>query len=92
MAAGLAVLSVMENEEIVANAAAVGERLKTRLAELVDRYELLADVRGQGLMIGIEFGRPGPSGCAVAGRCSRRRARDSSRRWSWCRCSSATTS
>ncbi|MFD8272148.1 aspartate aminotransferase family protein [Streptomyces flaveolus] len=58
MAAGLAVLSVMENEEIVANAAAVGERLKTRLTELADRYELIADVRGRGLMIGIEFGRP----------------------------------
>ncbi|MER7802316.1 aspartate aminotransferase family protein [Streptomyces parvulus] len=58
MAAGLAVLSVMENEQIVANAAAVGVRLKSRLTELVDRYELLADVRGRGLMIGIEFGRP----------------------------------
>ncbi|MYU24161.1 aspartate aminotransferase family protein [Streptomyces sp. SID8352] len=59
MAAGLAVLSVMENEEIVANAAAVGESLRSRLAALVDEYELLAEVRGRGLMIGIEFGRPG---------------------------------
>ena len=36
----------------------VGELLQTRLAELVDRYELLHEVRGRGLMIGIEFGRP----------------------------------
>jgi ornithine--oxo-acid transaminase len=58
MAAGLAVLSVMENEEIVANARATGELLKSRLAALVDTYELLSEVRGRGLMIGIEFGRP----------------------------------
>ncbi|MEV0238715.1 aspartate aminotransferase family protein [Streptomyces sp. NPDC050674] len=58
MAAGLAVLSVMENEQIVANVRATGEQLRSRLAALTDRYEMLADVRGRGLMIGIEFGRP----------------------------------
>ncbi|MFE7313296.1 aspartate aminotransferase family protein [Streptomyces sp. NPDC057555] len=58
MAAGLAVLSVMEDEEIVANARHTGELLRSRLAALVDRYELLHEVRGRGLMIGIEFGRP----------------------------------
>ncbi|MFJ3444344.1 aspartate aminotransferase family protein [Streptomyces sp. NPDC086081] len=58
MAAGLAVLSVMENEQIVAGVRATGERLRSRLAALTDRYEMLADVRGRGLMIGIEFGRP----------------------------------
>ncbi|MGW7366720.1 aspartate aminotransferase family protein [Streptomyces sp. NPDC054841] len=58
MAAGLAVLSVIEDEQIVANARVTGELLRTRLAALVDRYELLQDVRGRGLMIGIEFGRP----------------------------------
>ncbi|MGW0985903.1 aspartate aminotransferase family protein [Streptomyces sp. NPDC002486] len=58
MAAGLAVLSVMESEQVVANVRATGERLRSRLAELTDRYEMLADVRGRGLMIGIEFGRP----------------------------------
>ncbi|MFI1014893.1 aspartate aminotransferase family protein [Streptomyces sp. NPDC020965] len=58
MAAGLAVLSVIEDEGIVANARVTGDLLRTRLAELVDRYEFLAAVRGRGLMIGIEFGRP----------------------------------
>ncbi|MGW0861621.1 aspartate aminotransferase family protein [Streptomyces sp. NPDC002611] len=58
MAAGLAVLSVMENEQVVANVRATGEQLRSRLAALTDRYEMLADVRGRGLMIGIEFGRP----------------------------------
>ncbi|MFI2236133.1 aspartate aminotransferase family protein [Streptomyces chrestomyceticus] len=58
MAAGLAVLTVMEDEQTVANARHTGDLLRTRLAALVDRYELLHDVRGRGLMIGIEFGRP----------------------------------
>ncbi|MCZ1006167.1 aspartate aminotransferase family protein [Streptomyces lydicus] len=58
MAAGLAVLSVMEDEQIVAGARHTGELLRSRLAALVGRYELLHDVRGRGLMIGIEFGRP----------------------------------
>ncbi|MGW2328687.1 aspartate aminotransferase family protein [Streptomyces sp. NPDC001700] len=58
MAAGLAVLAVMEDEQIVANARRTGELLRDRLAALIDRYELLHDVRGRGLMIGIEFGKP----------------------------------
>lgn len=55
MAAGLAVLTVMEDEETVANARRTGDLLRERLAALVDRYELLHEVRGRGLMIGIEF-------------------------------------
>ncbi|MCQ8189849.1 aspartate aminotransferase family protein [Streptomyces rugosispiralis] len=62
MAAGLAVLAVMADEEVVANARRTGELLRDRLAALVDRYELLHDVRGRGLMIGIEFGRPSSLG------------------------------
>ncbi|OPF80037.1 aspartate aminotransferase family protein [Streptomyces antioxidans] len=62
MAAGLAVLAVMEDEGVVANARRTGELLRDRLAAMVDRYELLHDVRGRGLMIGIEFGRPSSLG------------------------------
>jgi ornithine--oxo-acid transaminase len=58
MAAGLATLHVFEQEGVVDNARKVGELLHGRLADLVDRYELLREVRGRGLMIGIEFGRP----------------------------------
>jgi ornithine--oxo-acid transaminase len=58
MAAGLATLSVMEDEGVVANARATGDLLRGRLAALVEEYELLHEVRGRGLMIGIEFGRP----------------------------------
>ncbi|MDI5963214.1 aspartate aminotransferase family protein [Streptomyces sp. SL13] len=58
MAAGLATLTVMEDERITENARVTGDLLRTRLAALTERYELLYDVRGRGLMIGIEFGRP----------------------------------
>jgi ornithine--oxo-acid transaminase len=58
MAAGLATLAVMEDEQVVANARRTGDVLRRRLTALVDRYELLYEVRGRGLMIGIEFGRP----------------------------------
>ncbi|MFJ4653625.1 aspartate aminotransferase family protein [Nocardia sp. NPDC088792] len=58
MAAGLATLRVIEDEDIVANARRLGDSLREQLAALTDRYELLSDVRGRGLMIGIEFGRP----------------------------------
>jgi ornithine--oxo-acid transaminase len=58
MAAGLATLHVMDAEGTVENARKTGEQLQSRLAELVDRYELLHEVRGRGLMIAIEFGRP----------------------------------
>ncbi|KUH38144.1 MULTISPECIES: aspartate aminotransferase family protein [Streptomyces] len=58
MAAGLAVLAVLEGEDLVGNARRTGALLKSRLSELVGRYEMLHDVRGRGLMIGLQFGRP----------------------------------
>ncbi|MFE0764646.1 aspartate aminotransferase family protein [Streptomyces smyrnaeus] len=58
MAAGLATLAVMDDERLTENARRTGDLLRTRLAALVDTYELLHEVRGRGLMIGIEFGRP----------------------------------
>ena len=36
----------------------VGDQLQAGLQDLVDKYEMLKEVRGRGLMIGIEFGRP----------------------------------
>jgi ornithine--oxo-acid transaminase len=58
MAAGIATLEVMKAERVVENAARIGDRLLRDLSALKARYELLKDVRGQGLMIGIEFGSP----------------------------------
>lgn len=50
-AAALAVLDVMESENLVENAARVGEHLMTELSKMEGPVE----VRGKGLMIGIEF-------------------------------------
>jgi ornithine--oxo-acid transaminase len=58
MAAGLAVLSVLEEERLMENAARRGESLLRRLQAMVPRYELLREVRGRGLMIALEFGPP----------------------------------
>ncbi len=58
MAAGIATLDVIESEGLVRNAAETGERLIRELKAMIPNYELLHDVRGKGLMIGIEFGPP----------------------------------
>jgi ornithine--oxo-acid transaminase len=58
MAAGLASLAVLEDEGLVDNAARTGAALKAGLEQLARQYEVLADVRGRGLMIGMEFGKP----------------------------------
>ena len=58
MVAGLATLQAFDDEDVVARAARTGERLSAALAPLVDRYEMLHEVRGQGLMIGLVFGEP----------------------------------
>ncbi|WP_457796681.1 aspartate aminotransferase family protein [Methylocystis sp. S23] len=58
MAAGVATLEVIKNERVVENAAAKGERLLASFRKMADRYELVSDVRGKGLMIGVEFGPP----------------------------------
>ena len=58
MAAGIATLEVMRAEHLVENAARMGERLKTAFSAMLPRYELLKEVRGRGLMLGVEFGPP----------------------------------
>ena len=58
MAAGIATLEVLKAERIIENAALMGGRLLEGLSALTERYELLKDVRGKGLMIGVEFGAP----------------------------------
>ncbi len=58
MAAGLASLAVIEDEQLVSNAERTGQMLQAGLQELTGQYEMLAEVRGRGLMIGLEFGKP----------------------------------
>jgi ornithine--oxo-acid transaminase len=58
MAAGLASLAVLDEEDLMVNATTMGDRLGNRLLELKDRYEFIHDVRWRGLMMAVEFGRP----------------------------------
>lgn len=58
MVAGLATLHVLKEEKIVQNAAAIGEKLIAGLNALKDKYEMLKEVRGKGLMIAVEYGPP----------------------------------
>jgi acetylornithine/succinyldiaminopimelate/putrescine aminotransferase len=58
MVAGLATLSVFDDEGIVEHAAKMGDLWKSKLGELADRHDFIHDVRGEGQMIGIEFGAP----------------------------------
>ncbi|MFL5901731.1 MAG: aminotransferase class III-fold pyridoxal phosphate-dependent enzyme, partial [Solirubrobacterales bacterium] len=62
-AAGLATLSVLDDEDLVERAARLGERLLDLTKPLVERHEIVRDVRGVGMMWAIEFGRP--SGAAA---------------------------
>jgi acetylornithine/succinyldiaminopimelate/putrescine aminotransferase len=59
MVAGLATLQVFDDEGVVTHAAAMGNLWKSKLGGLAERHDFIHDVRGQGQMIGIEFGAPG---------------------------------
>ena len=54
-AAAVATLDVIESEGLLANAARQGERLLGGLREAAEGHTCVAEVRGRGLMIGIEF-------------------------------------
>jgi ornithine--oxo-acid transaminase len=58
MAAALATLDVLEEDHLIENAARQGQRLMHSFRAMMSRYELIKDVRGKGVMIGIEFGPP----------------------------------
>jgi ornithine--oxo-acid transaminase len=58
MRAGLATLDVLERERLGERAAAAGDYLRGRLHDVLARYEMVQDVRGVGLMSGIEFTAP----------------------------------
>ena len=57
-AAGLAVIETIEKEGLLNNAKTQGEYLLTQLKAQLDSIEGVSDIRGKGLMIGIELDRP----------------------------------
>jgi ornithine--oxo-acid transaminase len=58
MAAGLATLRELDEQRLVERSAQLGERLLELTKPLVDRFDVVRDVRGLGLMWAIEFGEP----------------------------------
>jgi acetylornithine/N-succinyldiaminopimelate aminotransferase len=58
MRAGVETLAIMEADGLVEQAGRLGERLRSRLAAGLDRVAGVREIRGQGLMLGIELDRP----------------------------------
>ncbi len=54
-AAGIASLDVIEGEDMPRRARAIGARFKGHLDALAQRYEAIGEVRGRGLLLGIEL-------------------------------------
>ncbi len=61
-AAALATLRVLEREDLIAHAERMGDLLLELTRPFVERYEVVREVRGLGLMWAIEFGPPGGAG------------------------------
>jgi 2,2-dialkylglycine decarboxylase (pyruvate) len=56
-AAGLAVLQVVVEEDLPRQAAQKGEYLRSQFQRWAEKYEMIGDIRGRGLLMGIEFVR-----------------------------------
>ncbi|TIQ88947.1 MAG: aminotransferase class III-fold pyridoxal phosphate-dependent enzyme [Mesorhizobium sp.] len=54
-AAGMAVLDVIEREDLIKRSAAVGDYLRQELRRLAERHAIIGDVRGLGMMTGVEL-------------------------------------
>jgi 4-aminobutyrate aminotransferase-like enzyme len=59
MVAALETIAVIEEEEILDNVQVMGEQVVTRLEKMKQKYKFIGDVRGDGLMIGIEIVKEG---------------------------------
>lgn len=75
-AVGLKVLEIVQRDGLALRAAALGERLRTGLLKLQQRFDCIGDVRGRGLLLGVEIVKdrqsrlPAPAlGAAISRRC-----------------------
>jgi ornithine--oxo-acid transaminase len=66
MAAGLAALDVLDRQQLIQRAEKMGNLLIEGLRAMVPRFEFLKEIRGRGLMVGIEFGSPQSLGLKAA--------------------------
>jgi acetylornithine/succinyldiaminopimelate/putrescine aminotransferase len=57
-ACGLAAITVLEDENLIDNAAKMGAYLETSLLALQKKYDIIKEIRVKGLMAAIEFARP----------------------------------
>jgi diaminobutyrate-2-oxoglutarate transaminase len=58
MVAGVATMQQIRRDNLVANAARMGELLQSGLRDIARRFACMGDIRGRGLMIGVEITRP----------------------------------
>ena len=58
-AVAIAVIDALRQENLVENGARMGNALLRRLMELKEKYSIIGDVRGKGLMMGVEFVKSG---------------------------------
>jgi acetylornithine aminotransferase len=58
MRAGIETLRIMEEDGLLANAAAMGERIRAGISEGLKGVPGFVEIRGQGLMIGVQLDRP----------------------------------
>ena len=57
-AAAIAVFDIIEKEDILFNCRKIGEFLKEELIRLTSKYDLIKEIRGKGLMLGLELNQP----------------------------------
>ncbi len=58
-AAGIAVVEAIEEDNLIENAVKMGEYAKFKLEQLGEKYTIIKEVRGKGLMIGVQLSSPG---------------------------------
>jgi 4-aminobutyrate aminotransferase/(S)-3-amino-2-methylpropionate transaminase len=57
-AAALGAIATMREQDLAARARHLGELMRDRLTAMADRHDVIADVRGRGAMVAVEFAEP----------------------------------
>jgi len=73
LAAALTILQLLDEEDLIGNAARQGARLLDGLKTLGERFDMIAEVRGSGLLVGVELTAPRSWGTRISGAMLQRR-------------------